>query len=161
MTKKVVLGLVLSLTLSSDLYISSTMAQATNTTSAPAPTGTPTTPQPLPNGPRAFTNIASAAGKKYIYYQGGLLNQAAFQYTGELWGLDITKSWPISTPAWTNLTTPASGPPGPVTGGHSGTMSMDGSTFIITAPSGNAATPFLYQYNIAAATWSTVNAPAA
>ncbi|KAF9208984.1 hypothetical protein BGZ59_010347 [Podila verticillata] len=161
MTKKVVLGLVLSLTLSSDLYISSTMAQASTTTSAPAPTGTPTTPQPLPNAPRAFTNIASAVGKKYIYYQGGLLNQAVFQYSGELWGLDITKSWPISAGAWTNFTAPASGPAGPVTGGHSGTMSKDGSTFIVTAPSGNAATPFLYQYNIAAATWSTVNAPAA
>ncbi|KAG0342540.1 hypothetical protein BG000_003896 [Podila horticola] len=160
LTKKVVLGLVLSLTLSSDLYISSAMAQAT-TSSAPAPTGTPTTPQPLPNAPRAFTNIASALGKKYVYYQGGLLNQATTQYSGELWGLDITKSWPISAPAWTNMTTPSSGPAGPVTGGHSGTMSKDGSTFIVTAPSGNAATPFLYQYNTVAGTWSTVNAPAA
>ncbi|KAG0040692.1 hypothetical protein BGZ82_011230 [Podila clonocystis] len=159
MTKRVVLGLVLSLTLSSDLYISSGMAQST--TSAPAPTKTPTVPSPLPYAPRAFTNIASTVGKKYIYYQGGQLNQATTQYSGELWGLDITKSWPIGEGAWTNMTATTSGPAGPVTGGHSAALSKDGSTLFVTAPSGNAATPFLYQYNTAAGTWSTVNAPAA
>ncbi|KAG0083091.1 hypothetical protein BGZ92_011089 [Podila epicladia] len=171
MTKKVVLGLVLSLALSSDLYVSSVMAQATTSarpptgtpapTGAPAPTGTPTSPLNYTGAPRAFTNLASTVSKKYFYLQGGLLNQATTGYSGELWGIDITKSWPISSPAWVNMTIPTSGPAGPVTSGHSATMSKDGSTLIVTAPSGNAATPFLYQYNTAAGTWSTVNAPAA
>ncbi|KAG0089761.1 hypothetical protein BGZ93_009692 [Podila epicladia] len=171
MTKKVVLGLVLSLALSSDLYVSSVMAQATTSarpptgtpapTGAPAPTGTPTSPLNYTGAPRAFTNLASTVSKKYFYLQGGLLNQASTGYSGELWGIDITKSWPISSPAWVNMTIPTSGPAGPVTSGHSATMSKDGSTLIVTAPSGNAATPFLYQYNTAAGTWSTVNAPAA
>ncbi|KAG0370660.1 hypothetical protein BGZ54_004976 [Gamsiella multidivaricata] len=39
-------------------------------------------------------------------------------------------------------------------------MSKDGTTLLVTAPSGNNS-PFLYEYNIAAKTWSTVNAPAA
>ncbi|KAG0345913.1 hypothetical protein BG004_002806 [Podila humilis] len=166
MTKKVVLGLVLSLAVSSDLYVSSVSAQAATTTTA-APTGASTTStgvKPAPtqtHGPLAFTNIASTAATKHIYYQGGLLNQAVFTNSNELWSLDITKSWSINSPAWSNITVPTSGPMGPLTAGHSATMSKDGSTFIVTAPSGNAANPFLYLYDIAAGTWSTVKAPAA
>ncbi|KAF9399479.1 hypothetical protein BGZ94_005719, partial [Podila epigama] len=163
MTKKATLGLVLSLVLSSDLYIASTSAQTPAPPAPPAPAPTNTTaPAPAkPKVPPGFVNLASAAGSKYIYYHGGTINQGGFAESRELWGVDITKSWHISTPSWTNLTSPGGTVAGPPAAAHSATMSKDGSTFIITAPTENAATGFLYMYNTGTSTWSSVPAPAA
>ncbi|KAF9108223.1 hypothetical protein BGX29_002366 [Mortierella sp. GBA35] len=166
------LGLVLSLYLSSALFLSSTTtAQVVPTTgtlnptaTGPAVPGNTTAPAPGPviDAPKAFFGVASASNKKMIYYQGGQLNAATVTFTTDFYSLDLTKSWPISTPAWTNLTKPTSGTvTGPQVGSHSAAMSADGGSVLVTAPSGDGTKPFLYQYNIAAGTWSTVNAPAA
>ncbi|KAI1320640.1 hypothetical protein EDD11_000163 [Mortierella claussenii] len=164
-------GLVLSLSLSSTLFLSAhaqstTTAAGTGTatattTGAPKPTGTGTTGPPI-NAPSGFLGLASASNKNFIFFQGGQINSRTVQYTNELYSLDMTKKWEISTPAWTNLTIPTSGTlMGPTVAGHDATMSKDQTTLLVTAPLGTAATPFLYQYNIAAGTWSTVNAPPA
>ncbi|KAF9911354.1 hypothetical protein EC991_003919 [Linnemannia zychae] len=160
------LGLVLSLYLSSTLFtLSTTNAQATTGPKppTPAPTGTPAPPPPTIDAPSAFFGIASATNKKMIYYQGGQLNQAgAAAFSNELYALDMTKSWPKSKPAWINLTKAAGATAtGPQVGGHSAAMSADGSSVLVTAPTGDGSKPFLYTYDIAAGTWSTLNAPAA
>ncbi|KAF9136112.1 hypothetical protein BGW39_006908 [Mortierella sp. 14UC] len=165
------LGLVLSLYLSSTLFtLSTTNAQAVTTTPkppTPAPTGAPTPPVPAPgpviDAPSAFFRIASASNKKMAYYQGGQLNQAGTAaFSSDFYALDLTKSWPKSNPAWVNLSKPASGTvTAPQVGGHSAAMSADGSSVLVTAPTGDGSKPFLYSYNIAAGSWSTVNAPAA
>ncbi|KAF9126029.1 hypothetical protein BGX30_000189 [Mortierella sp. GBA39] len=165
------LGLVLSLYLSSTL-ISTTTAQTTKppatglpTTTLPTPTGT-TIPQPtVPaiDAPAAFLGIASTTNKKMIYYQGGQLNQAgAAAFSSDLYSLDVTKSWPKSAPAWTNLSkaNTTSGT-GPQVSGHSAAISADGSTLLVTAPWGDGTKPFLYSYLISSGVWSSSNAPAA
>ncbi|KAF9143754.1 hypothetical protein BG015_000312 [Linnemannia schmuckeri] len=167
------LGLILSLYLSSTL-ISTTTAQTVTskppatgvpTTAPPTPTGT-TTPQPpgsVIDAPAAFSGIASASNKKMIYYQGGQLNQAgAAAFSSDLYALDLTKSWPKSTPAWVNLSkanTVASS--GPQVSGHAAAMSADGTTLLVTAPWGDGTKPFLYSYHISSGTWSSSAAPAA
>ncbi|KAI7819591.1 hypothetical protein BC939DRAFT_459688 [Gamsiella multidivaricata] len=169
-TRNLALGLVLSLSLSSSLFLASDAQGSTTSTAigTSKPTSTATTTggaaNPAPtstiNAPSAFLGVASASNKNFIFYEGGQLNSGTIQYTSELYSLDLTKSWPISSPAWTDLSTPSSGVKGPAVSGHSATMSKDGTTLLVTAPSGNNS-PFLYEYNIAAKTWSTVNAPAA
>ncbi|KAI8594701.1 hypothetical protein EDD21DRAFT_421410 [Dissophora ornata] len=172
-TELVAAGLVLSfLALSSTLPTS--YAQVITTTSTTATTATITssaaTPTSTNNGtttttgngaPSAFLGVASTTGNGVIYYQGGQLNTATVQYSDELLSLDVTKTWLISTPAWSNLTIPASGSGGPTVGGHSATMSSDLTTLYLTAPTGSSSSPFLYGYNVNARTWSTDNAPAA
>ncbi|KAG0276508.1 hypothetical protein BGZ95_007455 [Linnemannia exigua] len=162
------LGLILSLT--TLFTLSTTNAQApkpTTTGAAPAPTGTPvvppTTPGPTIDAPSAFFGLASASNKKMIYYQGGQLNQAgSAAFSADFFSLDLTKSWPKSNPAWVNLSKPASGTiTGPQVGGHSAAMSADGGSVLVTAPVGDGTKPFLYRYDIAAGSWSTVNAPSA
>lgn len=82
------------------------------------------------------------------------------EFTGDLYSLDVTQPWSKSKPLWANITTPSKGTlTGPKTGFHSGTLSKDGSTLFFTNPTKGA--PFLYQYDIASASWSTVNAPPA
>ncbi|KAF9921352.1 hypothetical protein FBU30_008637 [Linnemannia zychae] len=162
-------GLVLSLCLSASLFSSST-AQVTGpvkptgtATGGPAPTGTSTPQPPVPaiDAPNAYTGIASTSTKNFIYYQGGQLNQPGnITYTAELYALDVTKPWQKSNPAWINLTKPTSGA-APQVGGHSAAMSPDGGSILVTAPWGDATKPFLYIYNIASTSWSTVNAPGA
>ncbi|KAK3834499.1 MAG: hypothetical protein J3R72DRAFT_221609 [Linnemannia gamsii] len=163
------LGLILSL--STLFTLSTTNAQAPKppaTGTAPPPTGTPvvpppTTPGPTIDAPSAFFGLASVSNKKMIYYQGGQLNQAGgAAFTADFFSLDLTKSWPKSTPAWVNLSKPASGTvTGPQVGGHSAALSADGASVLVTAPVGDGTKPFLYSYNIAAGSWSTVNAPSA
>ncbi|KAF9401014.1 hypothetical protein BGZ94_005330, partial [Podila epigama] len=132
---------------------------------AQTPTSTITaTPKPTstPIGPSAYLGTTSATSSQFIYYHGGQLNSQVLQYSGELFALDVTKPWPIHSPAWINLTTPA--PPSiasPVTHGHSAAMSKDESILYLTAPTNNPVDPFFYQYNVKTATWSTVSAPAA
>ncbi|KAI8594690.1 hypothetical protein EDD21DRAFT_393125 [Dissophora ornata] len=59
------------------------------------------------------------------------------------------------------MTTPGSGTLiGPSVAQHSATMSADGITLLVTAPTGSGST-FLYLYNTITRSWSTVNAPAA
>ncbi|KAF9093370.1 hypothetical protein BGX23_003386 [Mortierella sp. AD031] len=128
---------------------------ATTTTGAANPA--PTT-APVPNIPMAFLGMASATGDGQIFYHGGQLNKAVVQYSNELYSLDVTKPWQISNPAWTNLTA-ANG--GPAVSGHSATMSTDLKTLYLTAPLGNAASPFWYKYNVQARTWTSEVAPAA
>ncbi|KAG0250295.1 hypothetical protein BG011_008502 [Mortierella polycephala] len=176
LAQNLVLGLVLSLSLSSNIFMS-THAQGaapptTNTTgtTVPKPTGTATTTAvPIPtvappsiDAPTSFKHHASAANKNHIYIHGGQINSATLQYSNELYALDLTKSWPISAPAWTNMTAPTGGAlMPPKVGGHSATMSKDGTKLWLTAPTGNGADPFLYEYNTESGTWSTFNAPAA
>ncbi|KAF9200717.1 hypothetical protein BGZ49_009034 [Haplosporangium sp. Z 27] len=165
LTQRLAQGLVLSLSLSSSIFISS-CAQAATSTTAPKPTGTatatgtatptPTTAVPSVSAPSAFIGLASASNNNNIFYQGGQLNSGTVQYTNELFSLDTTKSWPITNPAWTNLTSAGA----PVTGSHSATMSSDGTTLLVTAPFTSGVT-YLYQYNINTATWSGVNTPSA
>ncbi|KAF9116819.1 hypothetical protein BGX27_010436 [Mortierella sp. AM989] len=154
LTQKLVQGLVLSLSLSSSLFLTSN-AQAPSASQPPAPQ--PTAPQP-PTGPapNAFIGVASASNKNFIFYHGGQLNTAPVKYTNELYSIDLTKSWPISAPAWTNLTSSN----GPSTARHAATMSADGNTLLVTAPNTNGG-PYLYQYNIASGSWSGVNTPKA
>jgi hypothetical protein len=104
--------------------------------------------------------MASATGDGQIFYHGGQLNQRELKYSNELYSLDVTKPWPISTPAWTNLTSTAAFG-GPTAGGHSATMSNDLKSLYLTAPSGNASSPFWFKYNIQAKTWTADSAPAA
>ena len=132
-------------------------SSATTSGSAPAPIST----APVGRGPKAFVGLATTSTDDTVYFQGGQINAGTILYSGELFGLDVTKSWPLDNPAWNNLTIPSSGSGGPVVAGHSATMSKDQSTLYVTAPSGNAASPFLYEYNVQAMTWSTQNAPAA
>ncbi|KAF9999372.1 hypothetical protein BGZ79_007037 [Entomortierella chlamydospora] len=162
LTQKLAQGLVLSLSLSSSIFLASNGQTTTNsTTSKPTTTQTTAAPTSTIAAPPGFLGVASAANSNYIYYQGGQVNSANTTYTNELWSLDLTKSWPISNPAWTNLTTPRSGNVyGPATKGHSATMSTDGNTLLVTAPNTNGG-PFLLEYNIAAGSWSGVNSPTA
>jgi len=155
--KSLTVGLVLSLTLSTDLL---QPISAQTVSSAPRPSGTPA-PAPAPGlrGPTSFYGIASASNKNYVYYQGGKLFSGNTTSVNELFSLDLTKTWPITSPPWVNLSVPKSGTGGPSVSSHSATMSKDGSTLLVTAPTDNQ-NPFLYKYNIAAGTWSTVNAPA-
>ncbi|KAF9316247.1 hypothetical protein BG003_002159 [Podila horticola] len=132
----------------------STLASA----QASTPTGPATEPTPPP--PTAFLGITSATSDKFIYYHGGQLNAATVQYSGELFSLDVTKPWSISSPAWTNLTV-TTGVRGPLTVGHSATVSRDQKTLYVTAPTGNTSDPFFYEYNIESATWSSTSAPLA
>lgn len=161
------LGLVLSLYLSLTL-MSTTTAQTPTTASKPpatspaTPTGTtaPQPPGPVIDAPAAFSGVASASNKKMIYYQGGQLNQAgAAAFSSDLYALDLTKSWPKSTPAWINLSKGIA-TTGPQVSGHSAAMSADGSTLLVTAPWGDGTKPFLYSYSIASGVWSSSNAPA-
>lgn len=166
------LGLILSLYLSSTL-ISTTTAQTPSTGTKPPATGLPTTtpatptgtttPGPVIDAPAAFSGVASASNKKMIYYQGGQLNQAgAAAFSSDLYGLDLTKSWPKSTPAWVNLSKVNTiNTTGPQVSGHSAAMSADGTTLLVTAPWGDGTKPFLYSYLISAGMWSSSNAPAA
>ncbi|KAG0046636.1 hypothetical protein BGZ89_005245, partial [Linnemannia elongata] len=82
---------------------------------APAAPASPTpTVAPAPNMPSAFLGVASATGEDQIFFHGGQLNTQKVQYSNELYSLDVTKPWPISSPAWTNLTsTAAVGGPAP------------------------------------------------
>ncbi|KAF9955219.1 hypothetical protein BGZ72_003946, partial [Mortierella alpina] len=156
--KSLTVGLAVSLTLSADL-LQSVSAQATT---APRPSGTPApAPAPAPGlrGPSSFYTVASASNKNYVFYQGGKLFGANTTNVNELFSLDLTKTWPITSPPWNNLSVPKSGTGGPSVSSHSATMSKDESTLLVTAPTDNQS-PFLYKYNIAAGTWSTVNAPA-
>ncbi|KAK5822123.1 hypothetical protein F5H01DRAFT_338711 [Linnemannia elongata] len=167
------LGLILSLYLSSTL-ISTTTAQISTTGPKPPATGTPTATGPAPTGtstpqptgpvvdaPAAFAGIASTSNKKTIYYQGGQLNQAgAAAFSSDLYALDMTRSWPKSTPAWTNLSK-SNTTMGPQVSGHSAALSADGSTLLVTAPWGDGTKPFLYSYSISSGMWSSSNAPAA
>ncbi|KAF9937778.1 hypothetical protein BGZ65_001030 [Modicella reniformis] len=156
-TRNLTLGLVLSL---SSFFIES-KAQTPSQTVPITPT-TPAAPGPTIDAPSAFLGVASASNKNYIFYQGGQLNVDTLQFSNELYSLDLTKSWPKSNPSWANITTPKKGTlSGPRVGSHSAAMSDDGTTLFVTAPSGNEANPFLYQYDIASSSWSTVNAPAA
>ncbi|KAF9190582.1 hypothetical protein BGZ51_008433 [Haplosporangium sp. Z 767] len=170
--QNLVLGLVLSLSLSSNIFLSTHAQGTTNTigAAAPKPTATATgTAAPAPStapapidAPTSFKHHTSAANKNYIYIHGGQINSATLQYSNELYALDLTKSWPISAPAWKNMTVPTGGTlMPPKVGGHSATMSKDGTKLWLTAPTGNGADPFLYEYNTEAGTWSTFNAPAA
>ncbi|KAG0209110.1 hypothetical protein BGX28_000127 [Mortierella sp. GBA30] len=162
--KSLSLGLVLSLSLSSDLLRSA----SAQTSAAPKPTGTATSGAPAPapttpgvRGPSSFIFVAAAASKNNIFYHGGSNGSAV---SNELFSLDLTKTWPVSNPAWANLNPPKSGSGGPSSQHHSATVSKDGSTLLVTGPADNSQStpgPFLYQYNIDAGTWSTVNAPAA
>lgn len=167
------LGLILSLYLSSTLIFTTTAqisttgpkppATGTPTTTGPAPTGT-STPQPtgpVVDAPTAFAGIASTCNKKTIYYQGGQLNQAgAAAFSSDLYALDMTRSWPKSTPAWTNLSK-SNTTMGPQVSGHSAALSADGSMLLVTAPWGDGTKPFLYSYSISSGMWSSSNAPAA
>ncbi|KAG0022136.1 hypothetical protein BGZ82_011112 [Podila clonocystis] len=139
------------------LLISSFIATLASAQS-PSPSGP--VPEPKPSPPSAFLGITSATSDKFIYYQGGQLNLPTVQYSGELFSLDVTKPWPISSPAWTNLTV-TTGVGGPLAIGHSATVSRDQSTLYVTAPTGNTSDPFFYEYNIQSATWSTTSAPLA
>ncbi|KAG0257369.1 hypothetical protein DFQ27_005174 [Actinomortierella ambigua] len=107
-------------------------------------------------GPPAFLSLASAAAKDAIFYHGGQLNTQQTTYTNELWSLDVTASWPISDPAWTNLTVEGA----PRVAEHSATMSKDFSTLMVTNPAGDSS-PFLYIYNLKSKVWSNAPAPAA
>ncbi|KAF9967750.1 hypothetical protein BGZ70_008411 [Mortierella alpina] len=153
--KSLTVGLVLSLTLSTDLL---QPVSAQTASAAPKPSGTPTPPPGL-RGPTSFYAMASASNKNHVYYQGGKLFSGNLTSVNELFSLDLTKTWPITSPPWVNLSVPKSGTGGPSVSSHSATMSKDGSTLLVTAPTDNQS-PFLYKYNIAAGTWSTVNAPA-
>ncbi|KAF9550113.1 hypothetical protein EC957_001599 [Mortierella hygrophila] len=166
-TSTVLAGLVLSLALSTSFF-SATTSAAPTTTPAPAATkGTTTTPAVPPNPsptaapvlsmPSAFLGVATATGDGQIYFQGGQLNTQKVQYSNELYSLDVTKPWPISSPAWTNLTTVG----GPTAGGHSATMSNDLKSLYLTAPSDNAASAFWFKYDIQGKTWTSEPAPAA
>ncbi|KAF9348730.1 hypothetical protein BGX26_012873 [Mortierella sp. AD094] len=160
LTQKLAQGLVLSLSLSSSIFLASNAQTSTNST-APKPTATPAPPANTVAAPPGFIGVASASNKNFIYYQGGQINAPTTQFTNELWSLDLTKSWPITNPAWTNLTTPRSGNVnGPSTMSHSATMSADGNTLLVTAPNTNGG-PYLLQYNIAVGSWSGVNTPSA
>ncbi|KAF9972147.1 hypothetical protein BGZ73_004779 [Actinomortierella ambigua] len=106
-------------------------------------------------GPPAFLSMASATGKDAIYYHGGQLNALQTTFTNELWALDITASWPISEPAWTNLTVAG----GPHVAEHSAILSKDFSSLMVTNPAGDSS-PFLYIYNIKSKSWSNAPAPA-
>ncbi|KAF9912133.1 hypothetical protein EC991_000543 [Linnemannia zychae] len=110
--------------------------------------------------PSAFLGVATATGDGQIFFHGGQLNQVKVSYSNELYSLDVTKSWPISNPAWTNLTTAAPNG-GPAVGGHSATMSADLKSLYLTAPSDDATSPFWYKYDIQAKTWTAETAPAA
>ncbi|KAF9429491.1 hypothetical protein BGZ76_001222, partial [Entomortierella beljakovae] len=156
-TKKITQGLVLSLSVSSTLLLSSNAQSTTTATSStPKPTATAA---PVVNAPSAFLGVASVATKNNIYYQGGQLNQQTVAYSGELFSLDVTKSWSNSNPAWTNITIPTSGSTtAPVVGQQSATLSPDGTSLLVTAPTGNGG-PFLYKYSISAGSWSTIPAP--
>ncbi|KAG0055656.1 hypothetical protein BGZ83_007808 [Gryganskiella cystojenkinii] len=158
---RLIRGLVLSLSLSSTLFLHGAAQTTTVKPSSTAPVTPVPTNAPVPgHAPVAFTGLASSSNSQTIYYQGGQINSATVLYSSELWALDVTKGWAVSSPAWTNLTSPNAAR-GPAVGGHSGTMSKDGKTFMVTAPSGNAANPFLYQYDVSSATWSSSSAPAA
>ncbi|KAG0003308.1 hypothetical protein BGZ65_001830 [Modicella reniformis] len=179
-TEQITAGLVLSLALSSIINTAHAQTWPSNTTNpsitAPGPTviteptpptATPPSPSSAPppspvlnQAPNAFLGVASATGDGVIFYQGGQLNTATLQYSNELISLDITQSWPISSPAWTNLTS-LTGNGGPKVSDHSATMSKDLSTLYLTAPTGNPESPFLYRYNVKTRTWTSENAPAA
>ncbi|KAF9928252.1 hypothetical protein FBU30_002519 [Linnemannia zychae] len=160
-TDSVLVGLVMSLALSAS-FIPITISGAPTAspskgtpTTAAAPTATPIKAIDMPS---AFLGVASATGDGQIFYQGGQLNQPEVKYSNELYSLDVTKSWIISEPAWTNLTTPNGGPR---VGGHSATMSKDNKNLYLTAPSGNPNSPFWYKYSIQSKTWAADSAPAA
>ncbi|KAF9300147.1 hypothetical protein BGZ74_008247 [Mortierella antarctica] len=140
----------------------STLVTTLASAQAPSPTGPAPepTPEPTSSPPTAFLGITSASSDKFIYYHGGQLNLPTVQYSSELFSLDVTKPWSISTPAWTNLTV-TTGVRGPLTVGHSATMSRDQRTLYVTAPTGNTSDPFFYEYNIQSATWSSTSAPLA
>ncbi|KAG0365327.1 hypothetical protein BC939DRAFT_478143 [Gamsiella multidivaricata] len=160
-TEHVAAAFVLSLALSTPTHAQQ-QPNATTTTSTTTPTSTSAPPAQYTNGaPNAFIGVASATGNGRIFYQGGQLNTATVQYSNELLSLDVTVSWPISNPAWSNLTTPTSGAGGPKVSSHSATMSKDLNTLYLTAPTGELENPFLYEYNVKTATWSTENAPSA
>ncbi|KAF9341015.1 hypothetical protein BGZ91_011354 [Linnemannia elongata] len=117
-TSTALAGLVLSLALSTSFFSTTASAAPPATPAAPAPTkGTTTTPaapaSPTPtvapalNMPSAFLGVASATGEDQIFFHGGQLNTQKVQYSNELYSLDVTKPWPISSPAWTNLTSTA------------------------------------------------------
>ncbi|KAG0330027.1 hypothetical protein BG004_002197 [Podila humilis] len=131
---------------------------ATKTTTAGVP---PPTSSPIPIGPSAYLRITSAASDNFVYYHGGQLNADTFMYSGELFSLDLTKSWSKSYPAWTNLTLSTGTVKNPVAWGHSATMSSDQSKLYLTAPTNNQSDPFFYEYDIKTATWATISAPAA
>ncbi|KAF9127976.1 hypothetical protein BGW39_005452 [Mortierella sp. 14UC] len=166
----VLTGLVLSLALSIS-SLSTTTSAAPPPASAPSPpkgaaTTTTGTAAPAPtaapsfNMPSAFLGVASATGDGQVFFHGGQLNQVQVRYSNELYSLDVTKPWPISNPAWTNLTTTTPNG-GPAAGGHSATMSADLKSLYLTAPSNNTANPFWYKYDIQAKTWTAETAPAA
>ncbi|KAF9379811.1 hypothetical protein CPB97_008749 [Podila verticillata] len=138
-----------------------TLVSAQSTSPTTTPTTLPTTsPQPTAIAPSAYLGTTSATSDNLIYYHGGQLNTPITQYSSELFSLDVTKSWSISAPAWTNLTV-TSGVLGPIAYGHSATMSKDQKTLYVTAPTNNKSSPFFYEYSIESATWSTASAPAA
>ncbi|GJJ70536.1 hypothetical protein EMPS_02885 [Entomortierella parvispora] len=136
-------------------------AKPTNATTTSSVAPAPSSTAAALRGPKAFVGLATASNNNTVYFQGGQINANTVVYSGELFALDVTATWPLSNPAWTNLTIPSSGSSGPVVAGHSGTLSKDQSTLYVTAPSGVATNPFLYEYDIQAMTWSTQNAPAA
>ncbi|KAF9895587.1 hypothetical protein BX616_009320, partial [Lobosporangium transversale] len=161
-------GLVLSLSLSSHMFLTSNAQGSTATPPSTRPTTTsssspsPSQPASSINAPSGFVGVASAANKNFIFYQGGQVNTGSVRFTNDLFSLDLTKTWPVHSPAWTNLTLPSSGTlTGPTVSGHDATMSKDGTTLLVTAPTESQGTPFLYQYNIAAGSWSTIEAPSA
>ncbi|KAK3837410.1 MAG: hypothetical protein J3R72DRAFT_196098 [Linnemannia gamsii] len=165
----VLAGLVLSLALSTS-FLPTTMSAPPPATSAvpPPPKGnttatTPISPAPTPapslNMPSTFLGVASATGDGQIFFHGGQFNQEHVRYSNELYSLDVTKSWPISNPAWTNLTTITPNG-GPTVGGHSATMSTDLKNLYLTAPGGDPAGPFWYKYDTQAKTWAAETAPA-
>ncbi|KAG0254369.1 hypothetical protein BG011_005805 [Mortierella polycephala] len=176
-TEQVVRGLVLSFALSSlssspstITIFSTTHAQFTSTpipssTSLdpdPSASTTPPTPSPSTVAPTSFVSLASAASKSHIYYHGGRLNTKEVTNSNELFSIDITRSWSISSPAWTNLTIPLSGSiMPPMTSRHSATMSKDLTKLYITAPTGDTSAPFLYTYDIQTGAWSAQDAPPA
>ncbi|KAF9291399.1 hypothetical protein BGZ88_006911 [Linnemannia elongata] len=164
-------GLVLSLALSTSFFSTTASAAPPAAPAAPAPTkGTTTTPAapasptptvaPAPNMPSAFLGVASATGEDQIFFHGGQLNTQKVQYSNELYSLDVTKPWPISSPAWTNLTSTAA-VGGPAVGGHSAAMSNDLKSLYLTAPSGDATGAFWFKYDIQGKTWTAKPAPAA
>ncbi|KAF9153997.1 hypothetical protein BG015_002140 [Linnemannia schmuckeri] len=169
-TGTVLAGLVLSPILVTSFF-STTTSAAPPVTPAPAPPKGPTTTSTAPanpaptaapalNMPSAFLGVASATGDGQIFFHGGQLNTKDLQYSNELYSLDVTKPWPISSPAWTNLTsTAAIG--GPTVGGHSAAMSSDLKSLYLTAPSNNSASAFWFKYDIQGKTWTVDPAPAA